>query len=67
MSIHELFTRRSLCRSVREFILSKEGKLLKSVVEMERMKSVNSGECIQVTKTLWRSKNEEKSVNYLYS
>lgn len=57
---------RSLCRSAGEFVISKEGKILRSVVEMECMKSLNSGECIQVTKTWWRSKNEEKSVNYLW-
>lgn len=49
-------------------LLSKEGKISRSVVEMKCMKPVNSGECIQVTKTLWRGKNEEeKSVNFLHS
>lgn len=50
MFIYGLFTMRSLCRSVGKFIVSKEGKILRSVIEMD------AGGCIQVIETLWRAK-----------
>lgn len=54
-----------LDRSVGGVILP---KVLRSLVEMECMMSMNPGECIQVTKTLWRSKQneEKKGANYLH-
>lgn len=59
--IHRLFTMRNLCRFNEEFIASKEGKILRSVIKMECMKSINSGEHIQVIKTFWRNKRRRNA------
>lgn len=54
--IRRLFTMRNLRRFNGEFTVPKEGKILRSVIKMECMKSINSGECIQVIKTFWKNK-----------
>lgn len=51
MFIHGLFTKEPV-RMFGEFIVAKEGKILRSVVKMECMKPVNSGQCRPGAKTL---------------